>query len=80
MSPLQNPDSPESREHLLSDCPKTIHLLTSYATNLKHISPLKYSEYCSLEANQRWLWIRRRVCGGGGSVEEGCMKLEDELF
>jgi len=57
----QNADSTESRQHLLSECPKTIHLLTAYATDIKQISPLKYSEYCSLEINQRWLWI----LGGG---------------
>jgi len=45
MSPLQHADSTESRKHVLSECPKTIHLLTSYATNLKYISPQKYSEY-----------------------------------
>jgi len=54
-------NSTESRKHLLSDCPKTIHLLTSYAANLEYISAEKYLEYCSLVAIKRWLWI----LGGG---------------
>jgi len=50
-----------SRQHLLSVCPKTSHLLTLYATNLEYISREKYLEYDSLDSNQRWLWI----LGGG---------------
>jgi hypothetical protein len=49
--------SQESRQHLLTDCPSTIHLVVSFSSHLKQISSSKYLEFCSLPYDTRWLWI-----------------------
>ena len=55
--------STESREHLLTDCPATIHFISSFSDKINAISPSKYEEFCSLSHENRWLWIL-----GGGSI------------
>jgi hypothetical protein len=49
--------SHESRQHLLTDCPSTIHLIESFSSYLRLISSAKYQEFCSLPYQTRWLWI-----------------------
>jgi len=56
-------DSQESRKHLLTDCPATVHLVEAFSTQLKDISNSKFSEFCSLSTERRWLWIL-----GGGTI------------
>jgi len=57
-------DTVESREHLLTDCSSTIHLISSFAESIKLISMDKYNEFCSITPKSRWLWIL-----GGGFIK-----------
>ena len=54
-------NSIESRKHLLTDCPSTIHFITSFSEEIKLVNYSKYEEFCSLDFEDRWLWI----LGGG---------------
>jgi len=47
----------ESRQHLLTECIKTIHLITEYSENLQRISKNKYTEFSALPPNKIWKWI-----------------------
>ena len=51
----------ESREHLLTNCPSTIHLISSFAEDIKSVSMSKYHEFCSIDSKDKWKWI----LGGG---------------
>ena len=51
----------ESREHLLTNCPSTIHLVSSFAEDIKSVSMSKYHEFCSIDSKDKWKWI----LGGG---------------
>ena len=48
---------PETRQHLLTECPVTVHLIISFIERLRHISQEKFMEYTSLSESDRWLWI-----------------------
>jgi hypothetical protein len=54
-------NSVESRKHLLTNCPSTIHCISSFSEDIKLIDIPKYEEFCSLDSENRWLWI----LGGG---------------
>ena len=54
-------DVTKSREHLLSDCPATAHLVSPLSEKIKSISPAKYQDLLTLPSYRRWLWI----LGGG---------------
>jgi ribonuclease HI len=60
----KNKDTIESRSHLLTYCPTTIHLLSNFSENIKSISLTKYNEFCQLHPDSRWLWIL-----GGGFIK-----------
>ena len=54
-------NSPETRYHLLSDCPGTIHLLSDFLDGILQISKFKREEFNSISKQDQWLWI----LGGG---------------
>ena len=52
---------PETRQHLLSECPETIDLRDTFIRKLADGHPDKYNEYLSIAPQDRWLWI---IAGG----------------
>ena len=56
-------ESAESRAHLLTDFPATVHLVANFIDTIKTISPYKQDELLALAPQLRWLWIL-----GGGSI------------
>ena len=47
----------ESREHFLTDCSATVHLITDFIESIQEISNEKCSEFLELPNSERWLWI-----------------------
>ena len=47
------------QQHLLSECPATVLFLESYYEQLRNISKSYHERLCSLNINNRWLWILR---------------------
>ena len=48
---------PESRQHLLTDCPLTVPLISEFVDRVKEISSVKLLEFTQLPVDERWLWI-----------------------
>lgn len=68
--------STESRKHLLTDCPATVHLITSFSEEMKHMFPVKYEEeFCSLNDDNLWLWIL-----GGGTLTYNATRKQGNKF